>query len=283
MKSCLVLMPFSEELTPRFEFLVQCGKDLNLEVRRVDTYAYSGNILTAISKAISKADIVIADLSKGNANVLYELAIAQCLGQRVVLITDDRNTVPFDLLAYRIELLAEPYTDQKANVVRALRQALTATYVTGPLGGNVIFGQRVFFRRTTAFLVDLIFMAIAAALIFLILRTVRLTPEVGSENWNTLALALGELIPLMYFTVTVWKLGATLGQRVLDLKVVTYDGDVPTFMRSLGRTISSVLSVFTYGIGFLWCLRGPGFRTFHDIASGTMVIRRIGRPRLSPI
>ena len=62
-------MPFTEELRPRFEFIQECGRRANVDVQRVDTYAYSGNILAAISRAIASSDIVIADLSRANANV----------------------------------------------------------------------------------------------------------------------------------------------------------------------------------------------------------------------
>ena len=106
MKTCLVLMPFTEELKPRFEFIQACGKAAELDVQRVDSYAFSGSILTAIARAISQADLVLADLSKANANVAYEVAIAQCMGQKVVLITDDRSTMPFDLLTYRTEMVS---------------------------------------------------------------------------------------------------------------------------------------------------------------------------------
>jgi uncharacterized RDD family membrane protein YckC len=280
-KTCLVLMPFGEDLKKRFEFIQACGKAADLEVRRVDTYAYSGNILTAIARAISQADLVIADLSKANANVAYELAIAQCMGKRLVLITNDRSAVPFDLLAYRMELVNEESPNEAEGVTRAIRQALVATYVTGPLGGSVVFGQRVFLRRTMALLFDAI--VLIAICILPLLVAFGQTPSTGAGDKSAFVWAFALFIALLYFTFLTWRWSATLGQRLLDLKVVTFDGEKLSFPRSLGRAVASLLSVFTYGIGFLWCLRGPGYRTFHDIASSTMVIRAKGKPNLAPV
>jgi hypothetical protein len=56
-------MPFRDELDSHLELVKRCGQQLGLDVRRVDTYAYSGNILQAISKALSQAELVVADLS----------------------------------------------------------------------------------------------------------------------------------------------------------------------------------------------------------------------------
>jgi uncharacterized RDD family membrane protein YckC len=283
MKTCLVLMPFTEELKPRFEFIQGCGKAADLNVRRADTYTFSGNILTAIARAISQADLVVADLSKANANVAYELAIAQCMGQKVLLITDDRSAMPFDLLTYRCELVSQHSPEEAKRLAEAMRQALVATYVTGPLGGRAVVGQRVFFRRTLAFLLD-------AAMIVLVSIAAEASGAVfglgstagaadGLPAWVVVAI----LLALLYFTLLTWRWGSTLGQRIADLKVVTFGGETPGFLQALGRTAATYVSVLTYGIGYLWCLRGPGYRTFHDIVSSTMVMRRKGKPRLAPV
>jgi uncharacterized RDD family membrane protein YckC len=270
MPVCLVIMPFREELKPHFELIERCGQELGLEVRRVDTYGYSGNILRAISKALAEAELIVADLSSANANVLYEVAIAHCLGKKVLLITNDRNTVPFDLTTYRVELIDPASANQAEQLCRAMRLVFEATYIMGPLGGTVIFGQKVFFRRVAAFLVDMIpFVLISLGLVlFLAGKADRITMLTISGSLSFFAFPI-------YGAVSTCTLGGTVGQWILGLKVVTMEGDRPSFLRALGRAVTSVfLSWCTYGIGFLWCLRSPGFRTFHDIASQTMVVRR---------
>lgn len=270
MPVCLVIMPFREELKPHFELIERCGKELGLEVRRVDTYGYSGNILRAISKALAEAELVVADLSSANANVLYEVAIAHCLGKKVLLMTNDRNTVPFDLATYRVELIDPAAANQAEQLCRAMRLVFEATYIMGPLGGTVIFGQKVFFRRVAAFLLDMIpFVVIPVGLVLLLASPPNRLPTLA-VCWPVSFLAF-----LFYGAVSTCILGGTVGQWILGLKVVTMEGDRPSFLRALGRSVTSLfLSGCTYGIGFLWCLRSPGFRTFHDIASQTMVVRR---------
>jgi uncharacterized RDD family membrane protein YckC len=298
MKTAILLMPFTEELRPRFEFIQECGRRANVDVQRVDTYAYSGNILAAISRAIVSSDIVIADLSRANANVVYEVGVAQSMGHRIVLVTDDRNTVPFDLRTYRTELVQDESSATADALTNAIRQALATSFVAGPLGGNVVFGQRVFLRRTLAFMVDLALTLIASwSLAHLTKSAVVLAPA-GAEELRRVAGCLGFEVPgqmldallpvapwvyIAYVSLAQWLLGATLGQRLVDLKVITYDGTKPTFARSLGRSVASILTVITYGVGFLWCLKGPGYRTFHDIASDTIVIRSKGKPREGPV
>ena len=293
-------MPFAEELKPRFEFIQECGRRANVDVQRVDTYAYSGNILAAISKAIVSSDIVIADLSRANANVVYEVGVAQSMGHRIVLVTDDHNTVPFDLRTYRTELVQDESSGTADALSNAIRQALATRFVAGPLGGNVVFGQRVFLRRTLAFIVDLALTLIAAWF----LKSAVVFPaddeniRRATESLQHVAECLGADVSgemlfghlfiagffyIVYVSLAQWLLGATLGQRLVDLKVITYDGSKPNFARSLGRSVASILNVMTYGVGFLWCLKGPGYRAFHDAASSTMVVRSKGKPREAPV
>ncbi len=69
--------------------------------------------------------------------------------------------------------------------------------------------------------------------------------------------------------------GCTFGQRFLGLKVTTLDGDKPSFAQCVGRVgLSYFLVPLSYGITFFWALKGPGYRAVHDIATGTMIVRR---------
>ncbi len=277
MNTCLVIMPFRDKLDSHFELVQRCGEQLKLDVRRVDTYAYSGNILQAISKALSEADLVVVDLTNSNPNVMYELAIAQCLGKKVLLLTSDRSTVPFDLLAYRIELIDPDSPGQVERLCRSMQTILYATYINGPLGGSVVFGQHVFWRRAGAFLIDAL-PFVAVSLLGYLLLTGAHIPGVRDQLWAVAALGF-----ILYVAATTAWLGATFGQLAVGLRVVTMDGDRPGFWRALGRVMSAIPLVgMTYGIGFLWCLHGPAFRALHDIASQTMVVRHSSVPHGAP-
>lgn len=60
------------------------------------------NILRDIIEPIYKADVVIADLTGLNPNVMYELGIAHTFNKKTIVITkDDLSKLPFDLKQYR--------------------------------------------------------------------------------------------------------------------------------------------------------------------------------------
>ena len=255
LKSCIVLMPFKPTLQERFAFFQRCGKALDLDVQRIDTYSFSGNIPTAIARALVSSDLVLADLSDTNANVVYEVAIAQCMGQRMVLVTNDRNSVPFDLQGYRTELVPELTNDAAASLTHAMQQALSATYVSGPLGGQPVFGQRIFARRTGALALDLGgVLLISLVLSSLFEKVPGLKGILGlSTSTETSGLLLtGTFLWFMYYAFSAWGLGATLGQRALDRKIVDYDGRRLSFKHSVARATVSFASVLTYGVGYLW-------------------------------
>ena len=290
MRNCLILMPFRDHLESHFALIKQCCEQLGLESNRVDTYGFSGNILQGISKALSKADLIVADLSSdnpdvknesANPNVMYELAIAHCLGKKVMLITNDRNTVPFDVMTYRVELIDPASNNQLERLCQAMQLILDATYIVGPLGGTVVFGQNLFFRRLAAFLIDVFAALLVLLLIIYMANSLPAYTDTKSFLTNLLSavsdaksLGLSILIYILNAVVSTCTLGGTIGQRLFRIKVVTMDGDRLSFLRSLGRIMLAIfLGACTYGIGFLWGLPRPSFRTFHDISSQTMIVK----------
>lgn len=99
--SIFVLMPFKEPWSDRIWGLVQdvCRKQ-GFQAKRADDL-FGHDIMEDIWKGISKARVVIADLTNKNANVFYELGIAHTLGKQFILITQNVKDLPFDLSRYR--------------------------------------------------------------------------------------------------------------------------------------------------------------------------------------
>lgn len=263
-----MIMPFRDDLERHFDLVSRCGTELGLRVERVDTGAYSGSILQAIARGLAKADLIIADLTEANPNVMYELAVAHCLGKKVLLVTNDMNTVPFDIRSYRVEKL-DPSSQQCADQLRkAMRAILQATYVIGPLGGAVIIGERLFLSRLLAWIIDLSPL-IAGVLawwygVFVIDKDAEL-------SW-ILSSVVG--VYLLYIGMTTAMLGGTLGQRLLGIRVVTLDGEGLSVWHAVGRAcLAGFFTPMTYGLNFLWALKQPGYRALHDIASRTMVVK----------
>jgi uncharacterized RDD family membrane protein YckC len=53
----------------------------------------------------------------------------------------------------------------------------------------------------------------------------------------------------IYFTLLVWRFGATLGKRALSIKIVDANGDKPSLPRAFVRHMASYLSAFILLIG----------------------------------
>jgi len=66
--------------------------------------------------------------------------------------------------------------------------------------------------------------------------------------------------------------GATLGKRLLGLRVVARDGGPLGFMRSLIRALIWMVGSTAGNFGFLLALFNRENRTLHDYASGTVVV-----------
>jgi uncharacterized RDD family membrane protein YckC len=71
---------------------------------------------------------------------------------------------------------------------------------------------------------------------------------------------------------SVWQ--ATVGKRLLGLKVVDLQGNKPSTGRIWGRSLASLLSWFPlFGIGYLFVFFTVRRQTLHDMIAGTLVVK----------
>lgn len=93
-----VLMPFDGEFDDIYQLGIKVAcEDAGAYCERVDEQIFSESILQRIYNQISKADIIVADMTGRNANVFYEAGYAHALGKSVVLLTHEADDIPFDL------------------------------------------------------------------------------------------------------------------------------------------------------------------------------------------
>lgn len=93
-----VLMPFTEELKSVYQdHIRKVAKSLNLKVARADDFFTTHAIMLDIWTAICAVRLIIADCTNRNPNVFYEIGLAHTIGKKVVLITQNKDDVPFDL------------------------------------------------------------------------------------------------------------------------------------------------------------------------------------------
>jgi hypothetical protein len=93
-----VLMPFSDEFSDIYEVgIKQACKDAGAYCERVDEQIYDESILERVFNQISRADVIVAEMTGRNANVFYETGYAHALNKRVILLTQNAEDIPFDL------------------------------------------------------------------------------------------------------------------------------------------------------------------------------------------
>lgn len=93
-----VLMPFEEKLRPVYaSHITKVAKKLKLKIRRGDDIFSAHPIMEDIWADIHAARVIVADCTGRNANVFYEIGIAHTVGKPVILITQNKDDVPFDV------------------------------------------------------------------------------------------------------------------------------------------------------------------------------------------
>ena len=96
-----VLMPFTEDFFVSYEMIKEHFGD-DFEFSHAGEEDNQQNILADIISPIYAADVVLADLTGLNPNVMYELGIAHSFNKKTIIITrDNLGSLPFDLKQYR--------------------------------------------------------------------------------------------------------------------------------------------------------------------------------------
>src|SRR4051794_14017841 len=96
-----VMMPFSEEFDDIYELGIKAAcQEAGAYCERVDKQMFDEDILDRVYNQISKADIIIAEMTGRNPNVFYETGYAHALNKRVILLTQEAEDIPFDLKHY---------------------------------------------------------------------------------------------------------------------------------------------------------------------------------------
>ena len=157
----------------------------------------------------------------------------------------------------------------------------TAVFWRGPSPG---VGYAGFWRRLVALVIDLVPIVVIAALA----RVPGISASCGSGSalcdYPTHALG-GAVVAggLGLYLVAAWSTaGATLGQRLLGLRVVqASDGRRISPGRALLRYITFLVAAAPLSAGLVWAGFDAQKQGWHDMAAGTFVVR--GSPRAGRI
>ena len=93
-----VIMPFGDIFDSIFDKHIKkvCLKH-SLSCKRADAFFYSRSIVKDIWDSIYNAKVIICDCTGKNPNVFYELGIAHTVGKDVILTTQNKDDIPFDI------------------------------------------------------------------------------------------------------------------------------------------------------------------------------------------
>ena len=135
--------------------------------------------------------------------------------------------------------------------------------------------EGVLYRRAFAYLIDICVIGaimIAAWIVFALL-TVRSFGLLGPGLWF-----LFGLIPLAYHALLVGgRHGATVGMRLLDLELRSWDGEPPMLLQALAHAVLFYLTIgATCSLILLFALINKRSRTLHDVLSGMLMVRSSG-------
>ncbi len=110
-KTVFVIQPFDKAFEAVYELIASAASQAKAIVTRADNAILPGDdFATSLLNAIKTADVLIADVSNANPNVMYEVGLSQAGQKPLVLIADSSRNVPFDLAGMRVLIydLANP-------------------------------------------------------------------------------------------------------------------------------------------------------------------------------
>lgn len=140
---CFVLMPFDASFNDIYEFGIKGAcSDADLYCERVDEQVFLGSMLERIYSQISKADLLVADMTGKNANVFYEVGYAHALGKNVVLLTSVASDIPFDLKHFPHIVYGNEIKTLRSSLARHLKYLATEE----PSRGDTQIGLDLFLK-----------------------------------------------------------------------------------------------------------------------------------------
>jgi uncharacterized RDD family membrane protein YckC len=160
-------------------------------------------------------------------------------------------------------------------------------------GGELIAPDVVFapmWRRLLAFVIDYFLASLLSVPLVYVLEAVSgirnlelryilavLQPDLPAPPnllfYGNLSNIISLLILVFYFAGFIAAHGRTPAKSILRMRVITLDGEKPSFVKALARSIALVLSAnMLFFLPMLYAFFNPQRRTLHDMIAGTFVI-----------
>ncbi len=144
-----------------------------------------------------------------------------------------------------------------------MNAAISASATPTPLGLRLLAGLYD--------LLPLLGLWFLAGLLALALTGGTLDPHHGAHKLLVQVLVL--MLTAAYFVISWTRGGQTIGMRAWRLRVVRTDGSRLSAARALLRFGIALVSLAALGAGFWWALIDPQRRTWHDLATGSVMLK----------
>jgi uncharacterized RDD family membrane protein YckC len=93
---------------------------------------------------------------------------------------------------------------------------------------------------------------------------------------DLIMIIIGFMMVCLYFALMEnSKMQATLGKKIVGIKVIDQDGERITFDSAIIRFFTKILSGLILGIGYLMIFRNPKKQGLHDKITKTYVIKNV--------
>lgn len=110
-RDAFVLIPFDDRYRKIFDNYIKPPLSEYFNLTLADSRSDPKNIVSDIITGIRYADIIVAEVTELNPNVMYEIAVAHCLSKPTVMLSMNIDNLPFDFEHYRTIKYSEKYED----------------------------------------------------------------------------------------------------------------------------------------------------------------------------
>jgi hypothetical protein len=97
-----VIQSFSKATEGVYDLIASAAAKANASVYRADSISAGANIVESIHRAIQEAQLLIADVTDANPNVMYEVGFTRAQKKPLLLIASSSRAIPFDLAGVRV-------------------------------------------------------------------------------------------------------------------------------------------------------------------------------------
>ena len=126
---CFALMPFQDAFFCVYEeAILPAARAAGLRSMHAGEIFDNREIIEDVWESICTARLIVADVTSRNPNVFYELGICHTLGKEVVVITQNRDDVPFDIRHRRfLEYAPDKLTSLKTRLEKTIKNIILRT------------------------------------------------------------------------------------------------------------------------------------------------------------